>query len=162
MPKKLQEELLVWIHSDIIQQIPLFQDREKAFISLVGPMLKPGKLKEDNYLHQEGVEYVNEIYFIYNGIVGYVLKKRENMVYATAEKGDYIGLVDLIPSVHEIKSWNMGKPKRKFTVMCITDWCEYLTLLVQDLDKIKTQYPLIMDELFVNTISWNKRLRALK
>ena len=99
-------------------------------------MLRPGKLKEDNYLHQEG-EQVTEIYFIYNGIIGYVLKKEDNMVYASASKGDYIGLVDLIPDIHEIKFKKLSKPKRKFTVMCLTDWCEYLTLHISNLDQIK-------------------------
>ena len=68
---------------------------------MIGPMLKPGKIKEDNYLHSEG-EIAQEIFFIFNGIAGYVLKKNENMVYATAQKGDYVGLIDLIPDKKEL------------------------------------------------------------
>ena len=37
-------------------------------------MLKPGKIKEEAYLHTEG-EIATEIYFIFKGICGYVLKR---------------------------------------------------------------------------------------
>ena len=70
---------------------------------------------------------MEDIHFIYNGIVGYVLKEHDNTVFATAEKGDYLGLVDLIPDKEEIKGGD-ALQKRKFNVMCLSDWCEYLIL----------------------------------
>lgn len=43
------------------------------------------------------------IYFCYNGIAGLVIPKFDNLIYATIEKGDFLGLMDLIPTKKEIK-----------------------------------------------------------
>ena len=63
---------------------------------LIGSLLKPGKLIEDSFLHRTG-EIAEEIYFIYNGLLGFVLPEQGNLVYAVARSGDHIGLYDLIP-----------------------------------------------------------------
>ena len=115
---------------------------------------------QDNFLHEKG-EVVEDIHFIYNGIVGYVLKEHDNTVFATAEKGDYLGLVDLIPDKEEIKGGD-ALQKRKFNVMCLSDWCEYLILWVDDLDIVKEHHPDFFDDLFEGSYTWLKRLRALR
>jgi hypothetical protein len=115
LPHRLKVELSVKIHHNIILKIPFFQDRSKEFIAFVGPLLKPMKFKEDFYVYVEGDE-VKRVYFLYNGIAGFVLKNYENTIFATIEKGDFLGLIDLIPSSNEIKENKITQAKRKFTV----------------------------------------------
>jgi len=80
----------------VISSIPFFQHRTKTFIAFVGALLKPLKFKSGSYLYQTG-EQSQHIYFIYNGICGYVLKHYEDVIFAVTDKGDQLGLIDLIP-----------------------------------------------------------------
>ncbi len=127
---------------------------------LIGSLLKPGKLIEDSFLHRSG-EIAEELYFIYNGLLGFVLPEQGNLVYAVASGGDHIGLYDLIP-MSKSMTVNQDKFIWKFSVQCLTDWCEYLTLRFEDLEPIKEDYPSLFDELFVDTISMYEILCILK
>lgn len=55
-------------------------------------------------------------YFCYNGIAAFVLKNFDNLIYSTVEKGDFLGLIDLIPSKKERQIESYTSLKRKFTV----------------------------------------------
>ena len=66
-------------------------------------------------------------------------------------------MVDLIPDKEEIKGGDV-KQKRKFNVMCLSDWCEYLILRVDDLDIVKENHPDFFDDLFEGSYTRLKRL----
>ena len=44
-------------------------------------MLKPAKFREDSYVYREG-EKVRRVYFLYNGLSGFVIKEYDDLVYA--------------------------------------------------------------------------------
>ena len=99
---------------------------------------------------------VSKVYFLYNGVGGFVIQAEcevDDVVYATVEKGDFIGLIDLFPNKKEIKDGKIGPARRKFTLKCLSDWCEFLTLSIKDFSGIKADFPLVFDELFVNSMS---------
>lgn len=85
------------------------------------------------------------MYFLYKGIAGFVINK-PSLIYALAETGDFIGLVDLIPGPGE----RIGKTSRKFNCQCLTSICEFMTLEISDMDEIKIRFPKIFEDLFRN------------
>lgn len=60
------------------------------------PLLKPVKSKEETYMYHEG-DVIERVYFLYDGIAGYVLPDHDNLVFGLISKGDFFGLIDLIP-----------------------------------------------------------------
>jgi hypothetical protein len=79
---------------------------------------------------------VNTIYFCYNGIAAFVLPKFENLIYGLIEKGDFLGLTDMIPNLKEKRGGDSVITGRKFSVMCLTEWSEFLTLTLEDLENL--------------------------
>lgn len=66
-----------------------------------------------------------------------MIPKFDNLIYATIEKGDFLGLMDLIPTKKEIKDSQIElSTKRKFTCQCLTEWSEFLTLTLDDFEII--------------------------
>lgn len=45
---------------------------------------------------------MTEIMFCYSGVAGFVVKQFDDYVFMTAETGDFMGLVDLVPSPEDI------------------------------------------------------------
>jgi len=103
---------------------------------------------------------VDKIYFLYGGILGYVLPEMGDSIFGLGETGDLIGLIDLIPD--EDMGEVVGNTQRKFTVQCLTDWCEFLCLMVHDFDSLKSEFPDIFDELFDNAMRKYRRLLKAK
>ena len=109
---------------------------------------------------EEG-DIVERVSFVTQGLLAYVLPKYDNMVFVTVEKGDMIGMVDLVPDKNEnVKI--IGRPRRKFNVQVISESCEMMVIYIDDFQKIKKNFPLIYDELFVEAILSCKRLNVLK
>lgn len=77
------------------------------------------------------------VYFLLDGVAGYVLPKFDNLVYIKIEKGDHFGLIDLVYDkrmLEEEKEEQGMKPQksnmhRQFTVMALMN-CEVLMLSV--------------------------------
>lgn len=101
LPHRLKVELSVKIHHQMIMQIPFFEGWSKQFIAFIGPLLKPKKCKEDTYVFEKGDE-VKAVFFLIDGIAGFVLPEKKNLIFSTVEKGDYLGLMDLIPDKSEV------------------------------------------------------------
>lgn len=93
LPHRLKIELSVKIHREIIMNIPFFKERPRDFIAYIGPMLKPQRSKENDFVFLAG-EPLLKIYFLSKGVCGYVLPEFQNVVYITIEKGDTFGLID--------------------------------------------------------------------
>ncbi len=83
------------IHKNIYITVDFFKNKEKSFIAWIGPLLKPQNTQELEYIFQEGEE-IKEIYFLIEGVAGYVLPRFENTVYIKIEAGDHFGHVDLV------------------------------------------------------------------
>ena len=82
-------------------------------------------------------EPIQNIYFLYNGIVAYVLEKFDDCVYAIGTNGDLIGLLDLFPPKQEgRRTLGSKEPKRKFTLQCISGTSELLSLRLSEFDHI--------------------------
>jgi hypothetical protein len=105
LPYKLRIDLAMEIHKNIYINIDFFKHRDKSFIAWVGPLLKPLNVQEQEYIIKEGEDikeskiYNNSsflVFFMINGVAGYVLPRFENTVYIKIEKGDHFGHVDLV------------------------------------------------------------------
>lgn len=163
LPYKLRIDLSMEIHKTIYKVIDFFKEKEKSFIAWVGPLLKPYNTQELEYIYKEGDD-IKEIFFLVNGVAGYVLPRFENTVYIKIEAGDHFGHVDLVLD-QEILAMTSAKVNlrarsqkyltRKFTVQALLD-CELLMLLIEDTDKMKIEFPDVFDELFMNSY---RRLR---
>jgi CRP-like cAMP-binding protein len=161
LPYKLKIDLSMEIHKTIYKTIDFFKVKEKSFIAWIGPLLKPCNTQELEYIYKEG-EDIKEIFFLVNGIAGYVLPRFENTVYIKIEAGDHFGHVDLVldQEILAMTSINLRQRSqkhltRKFTVQALLD-CELLMLLIEDIEKMKIEFPDVFDELFMNSY---RRLR---
>lgn len=54
LPYKLKIELAMEIHKNIYVNIDFFKNRDKSFIAWIGPLLKPFKAQEQEYIYKEG------------------------------------------------------------------------------------------------------------
>ncbi|CDW89496.1 cation channel family protein [Stylonychia lemnae] len=169
LPHKLKIDLAMEIHRDIYQNVDFFKARDSQFIFWVGPLLKPLLFSEQKYIYREGDE-IKEIYFMTNGTAGFVLPIYNNAVYIQVEKGDEFGLTDLVydKELVEYKLQSRKKLKggkkalqRLFTVQALNS-CEVLMMSIQDLDKMKVEYPDIFDELFLKQLKLLSKCLRLK
>ena len=53
LPYKLKIELAMEIHKNIYKSIEFFKYKEKSFIAWVGPLLRPHKIGEQEYIYKE-------------------------------------------------------------------------------------------------------------
>ena len=101
------------------------------------------------------------------GEAGYCLPRYDNTVYIRISNGDHFGHVDIIL---DQKARDIGVPDqilrpvryvitRKFTVQSLTS-SELVTLKIDELDKLKIEFPEIFDDLFTN--SYRRLNRELK
>lgn len=144
---RLKVELSVTIHEHIIKTIPFFQNRSKEFIAFVAPLLHPMIFKQDTYVFEES-QKVDKVYFLYKGMAGFVVPELDNLIYGLAEKGDFMGLIDLIPENNE----PIEKTKRKFTCQCLTDQAEFLAFNVTEFEKMEDRFPNEFNQLFDNAM----------
>lgn len=107
-------------------------------------------------MYVEG-EKIKRIFFIVNGVMGYVLDKYSDRIYCTLEKGDMFGLIDLIPNKIEARL-NYLKPRRKFSIQVLSETAEALALNLEGIGKLKQEYPLVFDEMFIDSLLLFKKL----
>lgn len=107
-------------------------------------MLKPICVQQDEYVYQEGDE-VNCIYFLKEGVVGFVLPRHHNTKYCDYPEGSHFGVLDIISSCYsnniDVDDWqnNLDKMKREFTVMS-QKISEILSLSIKDLGLMKEDF----------------------
>jgi len=103
--------------------------------------------KQDTYVFEES-QKVDKVYFLYKGMAGFVVPELDNLIYGLAEKGDFMGLIDLIPENGE----PFNKTKRKFTCQCLTDQAEFLAFNVSEFEKMEDRFPTEFHQLFDNAM----------
>ena len=146
LPRRLKVELTVIIHHNTMKKIRYFQEKEKDFIAFVGPMLDPYVFKEEQFIYREGDE-IESIFFISKGVAGFVLTEFDDRIYATVEKGDTFGNLDLYDGLRCGKEINHTLP-RLFSVMTLSAHCELFGLEIFEIEEIKKEYPEYFDDLF--------------
>lgn len=54
---------------------------------------------------------MNRVYFLYNGMAGFVVNKLDDLIFSLVKAGDFLGLIDLIPIKSEIKDGKILEAK---------------------------------------------------
>ena len=127
LPKQLQYEVAMSMFSGIAKNFPFFLNKDAAFVVYVMPLFKPLRLHDSEVLYREG-EYADEVFFILQGRVNFVLPRTE-VVYKSFLRGSYIGEVEVLQET-----------TRKNTALCFGD-CEFLVLHRRDLKDIIYEFP---------------------
>ncbi|TNV87319.1 hypothetical protein FGO68_gene17715 [Halteria grandinella] len=170
LPYKLRVELAMEIHKKIYETINFLKFKEKSFIAWIGKLLRPVNVQEQEYIIKEGEE-VTEVYFLVQGMAGFVLPRYDNTVYIKIDEGDHFGHQEM--NVNQA-SLNYGKMRsaskrplkssenlRMFTIQALID-CELLILSIDDVEKLRIEFPDIFIELFDNSDVLLERQLELK
>ena len=142
LPHRLKMDLSVKIHREIICHIPFFKNRPNEVVAFIGPLLKPLRFKENDYVYTEG-ESATKLFFLTKGLAGFVLPEFKNLVYITIEIGDHFGTIDKFGRKRDSPS---RVHRRAFTVMALEN-CEVMELSFKDLAHVEESYPEIYYEL---------------
>lgn len=159
-------ELSLHIHEKTYKKIELLQDRPSAFIAWICPLLKPREYPRNEYIYLENDD-VTHIYFLSQGMCGFVLPKYKNATYIEIQEGQHFGIIDIVHSVlqsnYEIENWFLHKDllQRHFTVMSLGP-VESMTLSIQDLQRMKTEFNEAYQSMFKHAFSRLKRAVKLK
>ncbi|CDW71411.1 UNKNOWN [Stylonychia lemnae] len=162
LPYKLKIELALEIHKDIYREIEFFKKQDKNFIVWVCPLLRPFLVSEQDYIYKEGDD-------IKERVAGYVIPRFDNTVYIQIDKGDHFGELDLVydPKILSL-TINIKKKAqknkdifRRFSVQAIIN-CELLILTLDDIDKMKLEFPEVFDDLFNNSLKRLEKVLKLK
>ena len=127
LPKQLQYEVAMSMFGGIAKNFPFFMNKDAAFVVYVMPLFKPLRLRDSEVLYREG-EYADEVFFILQGRVNFVLPRTE-VVYKSFLRGSYIGEVEVLQET-----------TRRNTALCFGD-CEFLVLHRRDLKDIIYEFP---------------------
>jgi CRP-like cAMP-binding protein len=161
LPYKLRIELAMAIHREVVESIGFFQGKDQSFVIWVVKFLHPSHFQEQEYIYKEG-ENVTEVSFLISGLAGFVLPRFDNTVYIKIETGDHFGHTDIIIDDLSVSAFiSITSPQipekplkskdyiRRFTTQALID-CEMLQLSVEDIERMKFEFPDIFIELFVN------------
>ena len=145
-----------------------FKNKDKSFIAWVGTTLRPINVQEQELIYREGDDITESkliltfnyllfylVYFLIHGIAGFVIPELDNTVFIKIEEGDHFGHTDIVQDNFFIEYQMSTKKKvlrnrdiiRRFTVQAIVS-CELLILTIDDLERIKADFPDVFTELF--------------
>ena len=57
-------------------------------------------INEDEFLYSEG-DQMKEIHFCFKGFAAFVVKVFDNIIYSVIQQGDFLQLVDMVPTAEE-------------------------------------------------------------
>lgn len=83
------------MHRDIIEHVPFLQDKDELFVSYTVPLMKAMKFQQGEYIYRQGSP-IDEIFFVVEGLFGFVLNDFEEIVYVNIHPGDYFGDIDYV------------------------------------------------------------------
>jgi len=144
LPPHLQIKLSMEIHRNIYQKIDFFKHKPKEFIAWCVPMLISVHFHCEQNIYSEG-DSINNMYFIEKGSSAFVLPRYQNAAYIVVERGDYFGVIDLVPMREKdgkYKKVEGNHLKRIFTVQAEGE-TDLLALKITDMEKIRFEFPLI-------------------
>ncbi|CDW80054.1 cation channel family protein [Stylonychia lemnae] len=168
LPSKLKTELALETNHKLYTSIEFMKRQDKKFIIWILPLLKPFYVQQNEYIYKEGDE-IQEIYFIEKGEAGFVLQRFNNAIYIDIEGGDHFGHLDLVydPKILNIQikvKQNTVNGKdlfRRFTIQAVKN-CDLHLLSLDNIDKIKIEFPEVFDDLFNNSVKMLQKILKLK
>lgn len=172
LPQNLMIQMTVCIHEARYKRINFFQDKSKAFISWICPLLKPVPFGAKQYIFREGDD-VENIYFLIKGQASFVIPRYENTRYIHLNVGHHFGIIDIIGCQQmkdfDIDDWIKKRNliQRQFTIMSNDNPVEVLLLDVIDFHKMRQEFYDCYEEIFYQSIgvlriSLHAKLRALR
>ena len=138
----------MYIYKDAYEKIDYLRDQSENFLAWICPQLQQVFIPIDQYLYYE-TDQIIEIYFVQDGMAGFVLPFQKNIVYITIRKSDYFGEVDLVVAAKDrgMKVEEMFETMhktnfnltRQFTVQAIQN-CKFLTMSLSNLSRMHKQF----------------------
>lgn len=174
LPHKIRVELAMEIHKKIYETINFFKSKDQTFIIWIGTLMRPLNIQEQDYIYKEAEDITESkyprylkyfvVYFLVKGTAAYVLPRYNNKIYLMMEAGEHFGHVDIAVeqdmlalevrfNSRSLKSRNMV---RRFTVQAIEN-CDMFIFRIDDLEKLKFEFPDMYKELFQGS---NDRLKC--
>lgn len=165
LPHKLRFELSLEIHRKMYESINFFKGKDRSFIVWIATVLRPMNVPECEYIYKEAEEISESklpssidcglVFFMVEGSAAYVLPRYNNKIYVMLERGEYFGHVDMAIeqdmlaldvrfTTRDLKNHNMV---RRFTVQAIEN-CDMFILRIDDVEKLKVEFPEIYKEIF--------------
>ena len=96
LPATLRNEVLSETHKNILGSFSFFKDKHPQFVIDVLPMFRHISLSKDEILFRKG-DWVEEIYFILRGRVGFVTE--DGYLYRNYVAGSYFGDIEVFKSL---------------------------------------------------------------
>jgi len=97
LPYRLKLKTIMYIFKDAYEQIDFLNSGSENFLAWICPLLQQQYLASDQIIYYES-DIISEIYFLLNGLAGFVIPYHRNVVYIEIEKGDRFGDIDFIAS----------------------------------------------------------------
>ena len=109
LPTHLRREVSLYLHRDMISQVPFFREAPTSFVAALVQALCPVFGAPGDFVITVG-EAVNEMFFVDMGVVE-VWNAEMSHVYRRATKGDFFGEVRCVPP--------LASPKARRNVRCL-------------------------------------------
>lgn len=149
------------MNKEIIKKIHFFKNKPPHFIAFIGPLLKPLRVEENNFVYKEG-DPIEDIYFLTKGKAVFVSHDLEDNPYLMIDQGHYFGEMDFVYKNYlDNKNNNMDDSpntppkeipsslKRAFSIKA-TENCDMMTLSKANLARVDSEFEEIIGEMFFN------------
>lgn len=90
----------MYIYKDSYEKIDFLRDQSENFLAWICPLMQQVFIPIDQYLYYE-TDHIVEIYFVQEGMAGFVLPFQKNVVYITIRKSDFFGEIDFVVPAKE-------------------------------------------------------------
>lgn len=129
----LRREIMMFLNDELVQHVPFFKGRDRAFISSLVVLLRLENAGPQDYVILAG-EVGHSMYFIRRGELDVVSADRST-VYTTLHSGQYFGELALLHN-----------SKRSASVRSVNH-CELLSLSRDDFTTLLFDYPEVEEEI---------------
>lgn len=177
LPQNLKIELALLMNKEIIKKVFFFKNKPPYFIAFVGPLLKPMRIEQGNFIYREG-DPIEEIFFLTKGKAAFVSKQCDQLPYLMIEAGYFFGEIDFVYqsylNVQQAKksgnaeeqegagsSPGQSNLKRIFSVKAFQS-CDLLALSKGDLLRVEAEFEDIVAEMFMHAHKKIKKTLAIK
>jgi len=102
-------------------------------------------MKADHFLYKKGMP-ADKIYFVESGFCGFVLEDSASAIFAIAEEDDILGISDFVQDNQSSSAISI----RKHSVICMSKWCEFISLDCSDFASIVDKFSDISEMLLAD------------
>lgn len=95
LPHKLRTQVSLYVYIRKYKHIKFFQNQSQSFVLWIIPRLRPQMFMEKEYIYMEN-DLIEEIYFIVQGQVAFVLPRYKAAKYVTINEGNFFGFLDIV------------------------------------------------------------------